>query len=174
MVSRLEKASAVKRFRGYVLFACIDNDRNGGGDALIAAARVDDDGHITAAHSCFGSGGGIGFHAGDNAVRIGFADNAPDSETVIPGHSLVGNVHIAANLPFKELADFVNFDLICKHFDCVQRKTGAVGVKPCAGRCARFFENGLAVTQNAHDIRMRVAHLDFNRVAFGGQKQDRG
>ena len=92
----------------------VDNDRKRAGDALVAAAGIDDDRKLAAAHSRVrrrrGSRLGTVLHRG----AVGAHQHAPDLGAPVFSQSFLGDRGVVPDLPVQSLFHIFKFHLICK------------------------------------------------------------
>ena len=104
----------IQRLLGHSHLPGIDNHRDGRSHALIAAAGVDYNGQLTAAHSRIGACRRPGLGPVLNAVAIGFQQNLADGRAIAAVHSRLGNGHIVVDLPLEDLLHIGNLHLVGK------------------------------------------------------------
>ena len=155
-----------------MLFAGVYDNGYGRGNALIAAAGGDNHRHVAAVHACFGCSGSVSTHFGNDAVRVGFQNGLPDSQTECTFHAFFGNGHVAGDLLFGKGADLVQFHFFGKGQNVFYSQMAAVGfllgnhfiVKP-----VQVF----AVFADAHNVGVAVPHFHFHMIIPGIERNDK-
>ena len=86
---------------------CILNHRQGSGHALVAAARVDDDRQLTAAHAGVGTGGGPGLGPGADVGAYVMEEGLADVGAPVAPQALVGDGGVHLHLAMEGLTDIL-------------------------------------------------------------------
>ena len=150
---------------GMPAFACVDDDRHARGDALIAAAGVDYDGHLAAVHPRVGSRCGVGAQLHADVVPLREQRPADIRAVVVP-QALLGYRHIAADLPFEKLFYVFQIDDFAEFDYALYGETAPVGkaVRLCGGL---LFKQRFAVFPDADDIRVILDYSDEGAFLTG-------
>ena len=84
----------VERFAAHAKLLCVDNDRHGGSDALIAGTGIDDDRQLAAGHPCVA--GRSGHIAGTVVYRlaIGLTQRSADVRAIGAAESCLRDGHV--------------------------------------------------------------------------------
>ena len=156
-----ERERAQHLILGNLILHCVDEHRHGDGDALVAAAGVDDNRHCAAVHSCVGTGGGVGAGAVDERAGL-LGDGAADLGAPRVLEPLLGDGAVALDLIFKHLAHVVKVYLVCEIIDIADVQQAFVG---CRGGGAFLLRlscviDDLAVFLDAGDVAVVVLYLD--------------
>ena len=159
-----EGQGTVELFGGEEVLPGVDDDRHRGGDALVAAAGIDDDRHVAARHTGLRGGGRIGTHPGEGAVGVGGAQHPADAHAVVAAHALVGDLHVAADLPLKDGTDGLQGHRVGILLDGVDGQLAAVGLDSLAGLALAPRKDRFPVFQDGDDVGVGVAHLHRHRV----------
>ncbi len=108
-------------------FARVHDDGNAGGDALVAAARNDDDGHLAPVHARIRSRRGVSarFHA--NVLRSRLQQNLSDVGAVIVFHALFRDGHVQLCLLAHKLFHVRKIDAVRKFANLFHAEKAAVG-----------------------------------------------
>ena len=94
---------AVELFLAAVQLLGVLDEGHRAGDALIAAAGVDDDRQLAAVHAGIGAGGGLGFCAVGDIVAVSGQQHPPDVGAVVAQQALFCNGVVVADLPFQQV-----------------------------------------------------------------------
>ena len=148
----------------------IDDYGNGGGDALIPAAGVDDHGKLTAVHTRIGPRGRPGFGTVENRVSVAAQKDLPDPGTVLAAQALLGNGNVVVNLTLKDRADLLNVNTAGKFHDPLDREQGTV-LRRLDGFVAEgFLEKGLVILPDTDDIGVVANDMHIGGIGTGGQR----
>ncbi|MPM40445.1 hypothetical protein SDC9_87086 [bioreactor metagenome] len=93
------------------------NHRNRNGNALVSAARVDDNRQVAAAHPGIAAGGGFGTRAVINVLSEAAENDAADVGTPVAVQPFLRNGAVIFDLPPNDLANVVQVDSVGKLHD---------------------------------------------------------
>ena len=150
------------------------NDRHRDRDALIAAARVDDDRQLTAAHTGIGGCCCLGNSTVAHIIAVKFQHCRADVRTVIPPQSLLRDAGVVPDLGFQQGADVVDLAGIgkCKDIRDVQQcpvcqttlgRGGVTAALLCLLR--GMIQQHFAVSPDQDNIRVVLADAHHGRIA---------
>ena len=118
---------AVELFLAAVQLLGVLDEGHRAGNALIAAAGVDDDRQLAAVHAGIGACGGLGFCAVGDIVAVSGQQHPPDVGTVVAQQALFCNGVVVADLPFQQVCHVPQVGGLGKVPDVLHVQQAAVG-----------------------------------------------
>src|SRR5699024_8957779 len=151
-----------------------DDHRHRGGDALVAAARGDDDRQLAAAHSGVGPGGGHGAGPGGHIAAVVLQQHRADVCAPVAPDDLFGDGIVVVDLPFDHFPDVVHVHGLDKLQNALHRHKAPVGHGLGGGLRAAVagFQQYLAVFLNVDDVGMEIRDAQFDVVLSGPEGEN--
>ena len=149
---------AVELLVGRAQVTRVHDERHRHGDALVAAAGVDDHGQLAAAHTRVGRRCGARARAHLHVVAVGTQHDAADVRAPVARQPLVGDGAVAGDLAIQHLAHVIQLHGHGEVPDALHRQHAAIGhpVGRAANGGHRHVAQHLPVALLAHDVRMEV------------------
>ena len=139
------------------------NERHRAGDALIAAAGVDDDRQLTAVHAGIRTGGRLGLGPDRHIVAVGRKQHPADVRAIVAQKALLCNGVVIADLAFQQVRHILQVGRLGKVPDVLHVQQAAVGpaVPPGLLVQQRLFVEHPAILFDQADVgvKIRNAHL---------------
>ena len=138
---------------------CIDDDRNRGSNALIAAAGVDDHRLLAAVHPGIGASGRVSLGPHPHIIAFHVQQDAADVGPVIAPEAFFGNGHVVPDLRVQDRLHVLDVHRMDKVPDVLHVEQAAVGQVLLLVAVDGQVQQNFAVLFNADDVEDRDAHL---------------
>ena len=155
------------------------NDRDRHRNALVAAAGVDDDGQLTAAHARVGTRRSLGNSAVAHIVAVKFQVGGADIRAVVPQQPFLGNLGVVQNLGVQQRAHIVQVAGLGKVVDIGNRQQATVRqaafrLRIAGGRGlpSRVVQQNLIIFLDVDNVGVVLADADDSRIRAAVQGDD--
>ena len=152
-----------KFFMRFVVVPRKDDHRHAGGDALVAAARVDDDRHFASVHPGVAPRGRVGTHDVRQIVLVSHEQRFADARAVISPETFFSDRHVVFDLPLQQFPYLFDIHGLRKVHDTFDRQAAPIRVLILL-LFGFFAQENFAVPLDLHDVDVVIHDAHVGRV----------
>ena len=156
---------------GNLQTSCKDHHRHAGGDALIAGAGANDDGHFAAAHPGVGARRRIGAGLLLKVPALMVQHDGADVGAPVAGQALFGDGHVVLDLAAHQRADIFHIHAVGKLHDPRHTEAGLVCQTLFRGIADGLLQEDFTILFQQNDVGMVVDNPDARLLPLGFQGQ---